>query len=383
VPRLSWNEITARAALFADEWAGETYEKGEAQTFWTQFLEVFGIDRRRAGGYFEYAVKLAGRKHGFIDMFLPGKLLVEQKSAGRDLTAAQGQALGYLDGIPDHDLPLAVVACDFGSFQFLDLDTREVRSFPLSDLPHHVRMFGFLVEEQIRVVDEASPVNRDAAERMARLHQALYHSGYVGHRLELLLVRLVFCHFADDARIFEPKSFENYLRHRTSPDGSDVGPRIAKLFEVLNTPESERSNTLDDDLKAFPYINGGLFAETTSMPDFNAGMRHQLLLTTTPDWSKVSPAIFGSMFQGVMDDEARHDVGAHYTSEEHILRVIKPLFLDDLYAEFDAIPDNRARAANLAKFHDKLAGLGFIDPFIMRKSGVSRDTRRHIAWAVR
>lgn len=362
MPRLAWNEISARAARFADDWAGETYEKGEAQTFWTQFLEVFGVDRRRAGGYFEYAVKLAGRKHGFIDMFLPGKLLVEQKSAGRDLAAAQGQALGYLDGIADHDLPLAVVACDFGSFQFLDLDTREVRSFALSELPHHVRLFGFLVEEQIRVVDEASPVNRDAAERMARLHQALYYSGYVGHRLELFLVRLVFCHFADDARIFEPKAFENYLRHRTSADGSDVGPLIAKLFEVLNTPEDQRSTTLDDDLKAFPYINGGLFAETTPMPDFDAGMRHQLLLTTTPDWSKVSPAIFGSMFQGVMDDEARHDVGAHYTSEENILRVIKPLFLDDLYAEFDAIPDNRARAANLAKFHDKLAGLGFIDP---------------------
>lgn len=374
MPRLSWNEIAARAAKFADDWAGETYEKGESQSFWTGLLEVFGVDRRRAGGYFEYAVKLANKKYGFIDMFLPGKLLVEQKSAGRDLGAAQGQALGCLDGIPDYDLPLAIVASDFQSFQFLDLETRKITSFPLSELAQNVRLFGFLVDEPIRVVAEQSPVCRDAAERMARLHQAIYHSGYVGHRLELFLVRLIFCHFADDALIFAPGAFENYIRNHTSPDGSDVGPRIAKLFEVLNTPLAERSNTLDEDLQAFPYINGGMFAETIPMPDFNAGMRHQLLLTTKPDWSKVSPAIFGSMFQGVMNEEARHDVGAHYTSEENILRVIKPLFLDDLYAEFEAIPSNRARPQMLAKFHNKLAGLGFLDPAFMRKSNVSRDT---------
>src|SRR5690606_11049742 len=121
MPRLDWNEIAARAGKFAQEWAGEVYEKGESQTFWTEFLELFGIDRRRAGGYFEYAVKLAGKKYGFIDTFLPGKLLAEQKSAGRDLAAAQGQALSYLDGIPDHDLPQAIVACDFATFQVLSL----------------------------------------------------------------------------------------------------------------------------------------------------------------------------------------------------------------------------------------------------------------------
>lgn len=363
VSRLSWNEIEARAALFATEWAGEAYEKGEAQTFWTRLLEVFGVDRRRSGGYFEYAVKLAGKKHGFIDMFLPGKLLVEQKSAGRDLSKAQGQALGYLDGIPDHDLPLAVVSCDFQTFQFYDLNTRQFVGFTLADLPKHVRLFGFLVDEPSRAIEEQSPVNRDAAERMARLHNALYESGYVGHKLELFLVRLVFCQFADDARIFDPPGiFESYLRNRTSSDGTDLGPRISKLFEILNTHPSERSNTLDADLAAFPYINGGLFAETIPMPDFNAAMRHQLLLTCKPDWSQVSPAIFGSMFQEVMDADARHDVGAHYTSEENILRVIKPLFLDDLYSEFNSIPHTRQRRARLTAFHEKLASLGFIDP---------------------
>jgi len=175
--RLSWNEISARAAHFSANWADETYEKGESQSFWTQLLEVFRVDRRRAGGYFEYAVKLTGKRQGFIDVFLPAKLIVEQKSAGRDLNAARGQALGYLDGIADRDLPLAIAACDFQTFQFLDLDTRVVTSFMLIELAQHVRLFGFLVNEPIRAIEEQSPVNRDAAERMADLHQALYQSG--------------------------------------------------------------------------------------------------------------------------------------------------------------------------------------------------------------
>ena len=359
MPRLAWNEITARAAKFATDWASETYEKGEAQSFWTEFLTVYGIDRRRTGGYFEYAVKLAGKKYGFIDMFLPGKLIVEQKSAGRDLTAAHGQALGYLDGIPDHDLPSRIVSCDFQNFQVYDTDTREVSTFTLAELPAHVREFGFLFDEQTLRIEEQSPVNREAAERMAKLHNLLYESGYLGHNLELLLVRLVFCQFADDAQIFEPGAFEAYLRNRTSVDGTDVGPRLGKLFEVLNTPPEKRSTVLDADLAAFPYINGGLFAEVTGMPDFDQTMRFMLIQTCVPDWSQVSPAIFGSMFQSVMDEDARHDIGAHYTSEENILRVIKPLFLDDLYEEFEAVKGTKPK---LTAFHDKIAGLGFLDP---------------------
>ncbi|MDQ0727251.1 DNA methyltransferase [Microbacterium sp. W4I20] len=360
--RPTWNEITARAARFAADWKDEWYEKGEAQSFWTELLAVFGIDRRRAGGYFEYAVKLAGNRHGYVDMFLPGKLLVEQKSAGRDLGAAQTQALGYLDGVPDIDLPIAIVASDFQTFQLLDLDSRQVWSFRLEELAEHVRLFGFLVDEAARMPEEQSPVNRDAAERMAALHEALYESGFTGRRLELFLMRLVFCQFADDANIFEKGEFEAYLQNRTSYDGSDLGPRLSKLFEVLNTPPEERSTMLDEDLKVFPYINGGLFSETTTVPDFDSSLRHQLLLTCRPDWSKVSPAIFGSMFQGVMDVNERHSIGAHYTSEENILRLIQPLFLDSLYAEYEAIPKNKNRIKALNQLHDKIARLGFLDP---------------------
>lgn len=360
--RLAWNEIQARAAAFAEEWAGETYEKGESQSFWAAFLEVFGINRRRAGGYFEYAVKLDGGRRGFIDMFLPGRLLAEQKSAGRDLNVARTQAFEYLDGLDDHDLPQAVVLSDFASFQHVNLDTRVVTEFTLEDLPKHVRLFGPLIEQQSTKAEEASPVNRQAAERMAELHNALETAGYVGHKLELFLVRLVFCLFSEDAGIFEPKQFRDYVRHRTSEDGTDVGPRLSKLFEVLNTPHDQRSKNIDEDLARFPYVNGGLFAEVTAAPDFDANMRFALLLASQPDWRKVSPAIFGAMFQGVMDGDARHNLGAHYTSEENILRVIKPLFLDDLYTEFEQARRSRQSDARLAEFHDRIAALNFLDP---------------------
>lgn len=360
--RLSWNEIEARAGKFADDWRGETYEKGESQSFWTAFLQVFGVDRRRAGGYFEYAVRLRGSKRGYIDMFMPGRLLAEQKSLGRNLVGATGQALSYLDGLADHDLPRAIVVSDFASFQHLDLDTRQVVEFSLDDLPKHVRLFAPLINEMSVSPEESSPVNREAAEAMAALHNQLEASGYTGHKLEQFLVRLVFCLFAEDSGIFEIKQFRNYVAERTSEDGTDVGPRLTRMFEVLNTPKGEpRGKAIDADLDAFKYINGGLFAEITGSPDFDASMRLSLLLASAPNWFKVSPAIFGAMFQGVMNAEARHDLGAHYTSEENILRVIKPLFLDTLYAEFEAAAAT-GKAAALNAFHDKIAELTFLDP---------------------
>lgn len=360
--RLSWNEIEARAGKFADEWAGETYEKGESQSFWTAFLQVFGIDRRRAGGYFEYAVRLRGNKRGYIDMFMPGRLLAEQKSLGRNLVGATGQALSYLDGLADHDLPRAIVVSDFASFQHLDLDMRQIVEFTLDELPKHVRLFAPLINEVSVAPEESSPVNREAAEAMAALHNQLESSGYTGHKLEQFLVRLVFCLFAEDSGIFEIKQFRNYVAERTSEDGTDVGPRLTRMFEVLNTPKgAPRGKAIDADLDAFKYINGGLFAEITGAPDFDASMRLSLLLASAPNWHKVSPAIFGAMFQGVMNAEARHDLGAHYTSEENILRVIKPLFLDALYAEFEAAAAT-GKSAALNAFHDKIAALTFLDP---------------------
>lgn len=356
---VSWNEIETRAFQFAGRWKGETYEKGSSQLFWSEFLTMFDVDHRRHGAFFEYAIKKLSGKQGFIDLFWPGKLIAEQKSAGKDLDKANFQALEYLDTMPDHDLPQFIVVSDFATFQVMELSTGKKSSFTLAQLPDRVKVFGFLRDETSITLAEEDPVNRKAAEGMARLHNLLRDSRYVGHDLELLLVRLVFCLFADDAQIFEKGSFQRYLQQRTRADGSDLGPQLGQIFEVLNTPDDERQTTLDQDLQAFPYINGGLFERTLRIPSCTSQMRRELLDAASLNWREVSPAIFGSMFQGVLDEAQRRNLGAHYTSERNILRVIKPLFLDDLYAEYATARRGRT---TLERFHRKLATLNFLDP---------------------
>lgn len=361
---LSWNEIQDRATEFASKWQGETYEKGESQSFWSDFLAIYGVDRRRHGAFFEYAIKKGSGAQGFIDMFWPGKLLAEQKSGGKDLAKAGVQAYEYLETMPDHDLPEAIVVSDFASFQLIQLDTRERVEFALEDLPRHVKLFGFLINQTSKHLTEESPVNCQAAEAMARLHNQLRDDNYEGHDLEVLLVRLVFCMFADDSGIFDHGVLQDYLQHRTSPDGSDLGPRLMQVFEALDTPLVQRQSSLDEAIASLPYVNGGLFAGAIRTPYFTSAMRTELLTAMQLDWSKVSPAIFGSMFQGVMDAETRRNLGAHYTSEKNILRVIKPLFLDDLYAEFARClaAGPRKKYDELRRFQDKLAALKFLDP---------------------
>jgi hypothetical protein len=361
MPRPSWTDIQNRALQFASRWQGETYEKGESQTFWSEFLSIFDIDRRRHGAFFEYAIKKGNGKQGFIDLFWPGKLLAEQKSAGKDTAKARLQAYDYLETMPDHDLPQMIVVSDFATFELIDnrVVPNTTFTFALEDLPKHVRHFAFLIDERTEQYAEEDPVNRTAAENMAKLHNQLADARYTGRDLEMLLVRLVFCLFADDAHIFERNQFANYLRNRTRDDGSDLGPQLVQIFEVLNTPDDQRQTTLDPELLAFPYINGGLFDGSIRTPGFTADMRHALLTAALVDWGKVSPAIFGSMFQGVMDPQMRRNLGAHYTSERNILRVIKPLFLDDLYAEFARVAD---KPRQLRRFHEKLATINVLDP---------------------
>ena len=360
---ISWNEVQDRASDFASKWTGETYEKGESQSFWSDFLAVYGIDRRRHGAYFEYAIKKGSGSQGFIDMFWPGKLLAEQKSGGKDLKKAGVQAYDYLETMPDHDLPEAIVVSDFASFQLIDLATREKIEFSLEEFPRYVRLFGFLINQKSKSVPEENPVNKQAAEAMASLHNQLKNDNYTGHDLEVLLVRLVFCMFADDSGIFDHNILQSYLINRTQNDGTDLGSRLIQVFQTLNTPIEQRQKSLDEDIASLPYVNGGLFAEQIQTPSFNSLMRQELLQAMTLDWSKVSPAIFGSMFQAVMDKMQRRNLGAHYTSERNILRVIKPLFLDDLYIEFAKIMRSGThKYKNLRAFQEKLSSLKFLDP---------------------
>ncbi len=360
---LSWNEIRSRAHEFARTWAGEASERAEAQSFWNDFFAVFGIERRRVA-VFEKQVQIvrAGEalKHGRIDAFWKGMLLIEHKSRGADLDRAFAQAADYFDGLPERDLPRYILVSDFACFRLYDLEEDSATEFKLADLPRRIKHFAFIAGYRTQVIRPQNPVNIKAAERMGRLHDRLKASGYQGHPLEVLLVRLLFCLFAEDTGIFQPAgAFRAWLDERTAPDGSDLGPQLAQFFQVLNTPEDRRSKNLDEQLAAFPYVNGRLFEEALPIAAFDAAMREALLDCTALDWSAISPAIFGALFQSIMDDKARRNLGAHYTSEENILKLIKPLFLDELWAEFERVKNNRNR---LFEFHKKLRSLTFFDP---------------------
>jgi hypothetical protein len=355
---LSWNEIKTRALAFAKEWQEESSEKAEAKSFWDEFFNVFGISRRRVASFEEH-VKKHANKDGFIDLFWKGVLVVEHKSRGMSLDKAYNQAIDYFPGIGERDLPKYVIVSDFARFRLYDLEENQQHEFDLKDLHRNVRLFGFIAGYQTHKIQEQDPVNIKAAEQMGKLHDQMKDAGYSGHPLELYLVRLLFCLFAEDTGIFERQQFRDYIEERTSEDGSDLGHHLSTLFQVLNTPREKRLKNLDEQLDAFNYINGKLFEEMLPTAGFDSAMRQELLNCCALDWSRISPAIFGSLFQSIMDKAARRNLGAHYTSEENILKLIKPLFLDGLRQEFEKIKNNKNK---LLEFHKKLRWLNFLDP---------------------
>ncbi len=303
---LIWDEIRNNALAFTREWADETSEDAGAKSFWDGFFEVFGIRRRRVAS-FENPVRKGDGKGGFIDLLWKGVLFVEHKSRGKDLDRAAGQAFDHFPGLKERDLPRYVLVSDFARFRLYDLDEGTQTDFPLAQLNRHVRLFGFIAGYRSRSFGQEDGVNIRAAEKLGRLHDLLKASGYDGHQLEVLLVRLLFCVFAEDAGIFERRQFADWIEQRTGEDGADLGPLLGHLFEVLDTPPARRQSSLAEQLAAFPYVNGKLFAETLR------AMRETLLDCTALDWSRISPAIFGSLFQSIMDARARRNLGAHYS----------------------------------------------------------------------
>jgi len=355
---LSWNEIKDRALRFSREWAEETSEDAEAKSFLDAFFNVFGVPRKRVAT-FEKRVKKIDGKDGYIDLLWKGILLVEHKSRGKDLNRAFQQAKDYFPGLKDRDAPRYILVSDFARFQLHDLEEGTQHEFTLNDFYKNVRLFGFIAGYQTTSYKEQDPVNIKAAERMGRLHDQLKTIGYEGHALEVYLVRLLFCLFAEDTSIFERRQFQDFIEQRTTEDGHDLAERLAHLFEVLDTPTDKRLKTLDEQLAAFPYVNGSLYAERLRMAAFDRSMRELLLECCALDWSRISPAIFGALFQSVMDQKLRRNLGAHYTTEKNILKLIKPLFLDELRAEFERVKNQRKR---LEEFHQRLAALKFLDP---------------------
>jgi hypothetical protein len=368
--QLSWNEVRDRALRFSRSWAEAAHEEGDKQTFWNDFFEVFGLARRSVAT-FERAVRNARGTYGFLDLFWPGMLLVEHKSRGASFHRAESQAFAYVADLMregrHEDVPRYIVICDFARFVLHDLEGGEdggsVTEFPLAELRDHVREFAFVKGEKPVRVDPENPANIKATELLAALHDELEASGYRGHSLERMLVRVLFCLFAEDTGIFEPGSFTGLVM-RSREDGRDLGPMLAELWDVLNTPENERQRTLDEDLASFPYVNGGLYDERLPNCSFNSALRDAILACCRFQWAKISPAVFGSLFQSVMDAKERRKIGAHYTSEPDIMKVLRSLFLDALREELDAAKADRStnRASRLRAFQQKLRRLRLLDP---------------------
>lgn len=355
---LSWNEIKDRALKFSKEWADTYNEEADAKPFLDEFFNVFGITRRKIGT-FEHRVKKLDDGNGYIDLLWKGVILIEMKSKGKNLDKAFIQAKEYTNGLKQHELPKYILVSDFDLFRLYDTEDNTTIEFRLSELVDNVQHFGYLLGYQKKVYKEQDPANIKAAELMGKLHDRLEEIGYTGHPLEVYLVRILFLLFAEDTTIFNKQQFQEYIEQRTNVDGSDLAAKLQELFQVLNTAKENRFKNLDEQLADFPYVNGKLFEEILPTASFDTKMRQALLDCCYIDWSKISPAIFGSMFQSVMNPKERRNLGAHYTSETNILKLIKPLFLDELWKEFESIKDNKNK---LPEFHKKLSTLKFLDP---------------------
>jgi N-6 DNA Methylase len=340
------------------------------RTVRTQSRRFFGTNSSRclvspsdASSALSTNVQKLGNKAGRIDAFWPGTLLVEQKSRGKDLDAAFKQGSDYFHGLGNDELPRYVIVSDFAKIRLVDVEgIQPDLEFALQDLPQHIDRFGFIAGYEPRQQREDVPLNQRAVDTLGDLHDLLKADGFEGHRLEVLLVRLLFCLFADDTGIFNPKGVFEDVVAQSNIDGSDLGSALSRLFGVLNQPLGKRQKSLDERLDAFPYVNGRLFADRQDIPEFSSAMRAKLLACCGIQWGAISPAVFGAMFQKIISLEPgdrRRQMGAHYTSEVNILKLIRPLFLDELDAEFEKVKRNKNQ---LFEFQKRLRGLVSLDP---------------------
>lgn len=361
-------EIRKRLTTFSHNWKDGKDEKADAQAFTLRLFECYGLNEHN---YLrEGRVPKPNGSTGYMDGFIPGKLIVEFKSRGKNLTKAAEQAMGYHFGLPPEQQPTHILLCDFANFVLLDLGRSTQVSWTLAELPQNAERLRFIIDDVAGEIVEEREADRKAAYQLAALHQDLLRVNFTGRPLEVFLTRILFCLFADDTGMFnENGQFLRFLQGARGDEGS-LGPRIQKLFSTLNKPIAKRQTNLDDAYTCFPYVNGSLFAEDSEVPEFDSDLRKNLIACAELDWKDISPAIFGSMFQGVLEGDAadtklksnkarRRDLGAHYTSERNILRAINPLFMDGLRAEFAAAGNNNDKLKALL---DKLPTINLFDP---------------------
>ena len=365
VPKsLSMNEIRTRAAQFIRDWQEEPGdERQQAQSFVRDLLGVYGITQTRAAFYEKRVKRSSTGSRGYIDALIPGLALIEMKSAGKDLVAAERQALDYIDDLPDPEVPRWVLTSDFHRLRLLDLHAENdgVQEFTISQLRDHADKLAFLAGYGERTFGSKSQeaASIQAAKLMASLYETLEGSGYDDHEASVFLVRTLFALYADDAGVWDRDLFLEFLETRTAPDGSDLGPQLSLLYQVMGREIVRRQSNLDELIARFPYVNGGIFEDAVSIPSFDAEMRRRLIAAAMFNWSAISPAIFGSLFQAVKDKVARRELGEHYTTETNIMKVIGPMFLDELRQRFT---DSYHDTGKLRKLRADMGQMRFLDP---------------------
>jgi hypothetical protein len=357
-PELSRNA----AAAFADKWKSYTDEKQHARGFWSDFFRALcGVDDEELAGIeYEKRVKstISGNQE-YIDVYWKNVALIEHKSAGENLDKAELQARGYWLSLPPGYRPKTIIISDFLNFRLIDVALNRTHDFPLSKLPENIHRFEAITSgNRTRISEEEITVDQEAAKLMANLYLELESHGFEGHETSIFLIRILFLLFGDDTGMWKKNTFLKLVMG-TKEDGSDIGSKLDTLFDVLNSPIEKRPKNIAEEVKDFPYVNGGIFAEKISVIDFNKKMRVALVDVANYDWTTINPTIFGSLFQLIKNKEARRELGEHYTSEENINKIVYPLFLDDLQERLASAWDN---TKELKKLRQDLAKIKIFDP---------------------
>lgn len=362
------SQMRENAEKFILNWRGVLDERSEAQSFTNEFFEIFGLYRKNYGKFEKPIKKKNANGTGFADFLWAGKLIIEAKSANKDnpkhWEETLLQAKDYIENLTPILRPQIILLMNFKRFQIHKVEAvgkkikiQFFKEILIEDLAKNLNDFSFFLEFANQLEEFEEKVNQEAAQLIANLHENLKGKGYNAEDTSIFLARILFCLFAEDTGIFDEKLFENYLREQTI--GKTLGGHLKSIFDVINTDYSKRSE-FNKELLKFPYVNGGLFKkELNQIPVSDDAFRDALIHCCAYDWAFISPVIFGSLFQAIMEGKDRRSFGAHFTSEKNILRAINPLFLDKLHEDFEKSKNNKI---GLEKFRKKLSELIFLDP---------------------
>ena len=363
----SEDEIQISVKKFVSKHRNDTSEEQQKQSFLKDFFMIFNKDVYDLGRFERPVYDSDGNYVGAADYFIPGLFLEEHKSAHYTVDEAMDQARDrYYPNFKHENIPKYILGCNFREFFILDLTDQTQYRFGIDNLPKNIGLFRFIIGKP--KTDKTIPVNQEAAELVGRIFNNIKDK-FTGTQAGYFMTRLVFCFFADYTGIFmQKRMFLDYIKKYANEDGSNFALILKSLFSVFDQRKDTEDRKSSSALNAFPYINGSLFSDKIEFPEFDKDVMDSIIEAASYDWSSVSPVIFGSMFESALSGDRRRAHGAHYTEEDNILKVIRPLFLDGLKKEYREIVDGGGGGTTpfdrerLLKFHKKLASLKFFDP---------------------